>query len=216
MPSRSRAQWPPSRRNNSRHGAFVKRSLRPREFRTNYQGLHIPRLNKERFMNEAEPLRFIRSHTDIPVPTVYCDFQEDEAYYLITEYVEGVGMSALSEDEKATSAGHPGLVIPPYRALRLADVDAWSLRPADQEEYVFCHNDLSQQNVIVNPETLQINAVIDGQYAGFYPPRFEWPFFNRLGPSVAIHGEIDDASDILEFLTLQVRITLQRDAVRIG
>lgn len=53
-------------------------------------------------MNEAESLRFIRSHTDVPVPTVYCDFQDDEAYYLITEYVEGVGMSELAEDQKAT------------------------------------------------------------------------------------------------------------------
>ncbi|KAG7140435.1 hypothetical protein HYQ45_002738 [Verticillium longisporum] len=149
------------RKHYSRNGAFVKRSLRPREFRTGYRGLHIPRLNKERLMNEAESLRFIRSHTDVPVPTVYCDFQDDEAYYLITEYVEGVGMSELAEDQKAT------------------------------------------QNVVVNPETLRINAIIDWEYAGFFPPRFEWPFFNRLGPSVAIHDEIDDASSILEFLTSQ-------------
>ncbi|CRJ80257.1 hypothetical protein BN1708_000200 [Verticillium longisporum] len=151
----------------SRNGAFVKRSLQPREFRTGYRGLHIPRLNKERLMNEAESLRFIRSHTDIPVPTVYCDFQDDEAYYLITEYVEGVGMSELAEDQKATV----------------------------REEL--------QQNVVVNPETLRINAIVDWEYAGFFPPRFEWPFFNRLGPSVAIHDEIDDASSILEFLTSQ-------------
>ncbi|KAG7135979.1 hypothetical protein HYQ45_006435 [Verticillium longisporum] len=216
----------------SRNGAFVKRSLRPREFRTGYRGLHIPRLNRERLMNEAESLRFIRSHTDIPVPTVYCDFQDDEAYYLITEYVEGVSMSELSDDQKATVreelqihlaklralrsnkiGGPSGLVIPPYRALRLTDVDTWSLRPSDQDEYVFCHNDLSQQNVVVNPETLQIKAIIDWEYAGFYPPRFERPFFNRLGPSVAINSEIDDSSNILEFLTSQVRITLQHVAV---
>jgi hypothetical protein len=63
---------------------FIKRSLRPSEFRTGYRGLHVPRLGKERLMNEAESLQFIQQHTDIPVPTVYCHFEDDGAYYLIT------------------------------------------------------------------------------------------------------------------------------------
>ncbi len=46
--------------------AFIKRSLRPREYRTGYRGLHVPRLGKERLMNEAETLRYIRQNTDIP------------------------------------------------------------------------------------------------------------------------------------------------------
>ncbi|KAM4060353.1 hypothetical protein HRG_014242 [Hirsutella rhossiliensis] len=58
---------------------FIKRSLRPNEFRTGYRGLHIPRLGKE-------------------LPTVYCHFEDDGAYYLITEYIEGVSMSELEEE----------------------------------------------------------------------------------------------------------------------
>ena len=46
-------------------------------------------MGKERLMNEAESLDFIRANTNIPVPVVHCQFEDDEAYYLITEYVEG-------------------------------------------------------------------------------------------------------------------------------
>lgn len=203
----------------SRGGAFIKRSLRPKEFRTGHRGLHIPRLRKERLLNEAESLQYIRRYTTIPVPTVYCDFEDDDAYYLITEYIEGVNMASLSEDQKAivhkelqgyleelkslksSRAGGPsGIVIPPYRVLRLTETDHWYLRPSDQEDYVFCHNDLSQHNIIVDPNTLKINAIIDWEYAGFYPPYFEWPFYNRVGPSCAIKGEHDDSLSLLDFL----------------
>lgn len=170
-------------------------------------------------MNEAESLRFIRKHTDIPVPTVYCDFEDDEAYYLVEEYIDGASMSDLSDDEKgivclelqthlttlrtlkSNRIGGPmGIVIPPYRVMRRTDNDVWALRASSFEEYVFCHNDLSQQNVIVDPVTLRIKAIIDWEYAGFYPSFFEWPFYNRLGPSSAMEGESDDASKLLDFL----------------
>lgn len=202
---------------------FIKRSLRPREFRTGYRGLHIPRLRKESLMNEAASLRYIRQHTNIPVPTVYCDFEDDDAYYLVTSYVEGVSMSSLPEHQKAVVQGEleihlatlrtlksnrlggpSGIVIPPYRVLRRTEKDHWDLKPSDQEEYVFCHNDLSQQNVIVDPETLQIKAIIDWEYAGFFPVRFECPFYIRLGPSVAKEEESDDSLELLEFLESRI------------
>jgi tRNA A-37 threonylcarbamoyl transferase component Bud32 len=67
-----------------RGGAFIKRSLRPREFRTNQRGeLHVPRLNPERIKNEADTLRYIREHINIPVPIVFADFEDDGAYYLV-------------------------------------------------------------------------------------------------------------------------------------
>lgn len=217
-----------------RQDTFIKRCLRPSEFRTGYRGLYVPRLRKERLMNEAESLRYIRNHTDIPVPRVYCDFEDDEAYYLITEYVEGVAMSELEEDQmavvreelvrhlatlqtlKSNRIGGPsGIVVPPYRVLRRTERNIWPLRLSDHDEYVFCHNDLSQQNVIVDPDTLKIKAIIDWEYAGFYPPFFEWPFHKRLGPSVAIDGEVDDSSALLDFLNSQVEVSralLQLDA----
>jgi serine/threonine protein kinase len=203
-----------------RGNIFIKRSLRTAEFRMGYRGIYIPRLAKERLKNEAESLRFIRRVTNIPVPTVLCDFEDDGAYYLITEYVEGVGMSELSDEQKKsvcgelhqhlatlhtlkskTLGGPSGLVIPPYRVMRCSESDDWHLSPSEHEEYVFCHNDLSQQNVIVDPNTLKINAIIDWEYAGFYPGLFEAPFYTRLGPSTAIHEEVDDTPELIQFLT---------------
>lgn len=80
---------------------FIKRSLRPNEFRIGYRGLNVPLLGKERLKNEAESLQFIQQHTDIPVPRVYCHFEDDQAYYLITEYIQSVSMSELPEGQKA-------------------------------------------------------------------------------------------------------------------
>lgn len=85
---------------------FIKRSLRPSEFFTTMRGtLHIPRLGKERLQNEAETLRFIRSKTNIPVPTVHGAFDVDDSYYLITDYVQGTSMSRLSDAEKEIVRG---------------------------------------------------------------------------------------------------------------
>jgi hypothetical protein len=78
--------------------------------------------------------------------------------------------------------------------------DAWTLRASESEEFVFCNNNLSQQNIIVNPQSLKILAIIDWEYAGFYPEFFEGPFYKLLGPSVALDGEVDDTEKLLDFL----------------
>jgi hypothetical protein len=55
---------------------------------------------------------------------------------------------------------------------------------------VFCHNDLSQRNVIVDPQLLKIPAIIDWEYAGLKDPEFfDRQFLKRLGPSIALDGE---------------------------
>lgn len=77
--------------------------------------------------------------------------------------------------------GPSGNMVPPHRVLRRAETDQlWhqlgSLGPSADDEYVFCHNDLSQQNVVVDPKTLKINAIIDWEYAGFIPLVSNGPF----------------------------------------
>jgi aminoglycoside phosphotransferase (APT) family kinase protein len=84
--------------------------------------------------------------------------------------------------------------------LRQTETDYRDLQSSTREDNVFCHNDLSQQNVIVDPDTLKIRAIIDWEYAGFFPPTFESPFYRRPGPSAAINDEVDDSSDLVEFL----------------
>ncbi|KAL2153511.1 hypothetical protein VTH82DRAFT_4666 [Thermothelomyces myriococcoides] len=203
-----------------RGNAFIKRCLRTRELPHGPQGIQIPRLRMESLKNEAATLRFLRRYTDIPVPLLFCDFEDDDAYYVITQYIDGVSMAELPEHQKAVviaelegylaelkllrsnrMGGPTGIVIPPYRVLCEAERDDWSqLRPSDRDEYVFCHNDCSQHNVIVDPSTLKIAAIIDWEYAGFYPECFEFPFYRRNGPSVALGEEEDDTFVLLDFL----------------
>jgi serine/threonine protein kinase len=81
---------------------WVKRSLRPTEWQTNpFTGtLVIPRFGKERLRNEAASMAFIAEHTNIPIPKLHCCFEDDEAVYLIMEYIEGVGMNELEEEKR--------------------------------------------------------------------------------------------------------------------
>ncbi|KAF2219684.1 kinase-like domain-containing protein [Elsinoe ampelina] len=202
---------------------FIKRSLRPHEYITGQSGLHTPRLGIQSLKNEAACLQLVQTETDVPVPRVLCDFEDDNAYYLITEYIEGVGMNELTEDQKAVVkqellthidslhklksarlGGPSGLVIPPYRIRLATEQDKWRLKETDSEQYVFCHNDLSQHNVIVDPDTLKINAIVDWEYAGFYPAYFEMAVYERPGPSAAfLEGETDNRQELLDFLRSQ-------------
>ena len=202
-----------------REDTFIKRSLRPREYRIGYQGLHIPRVGMKRLRNEAASLKFIRKMIDISVLILYCDFEDDDAYYVVTQYVQGVSMSDLTLEQKKTVSqeikihlstlrtltsntigGPSGHIVPPYRVMERTENDTWTSLVSEFNKYVFCHNDLSQQNIIVDPETLKINAIIDWEYAGFYPEYFEALFYTRLGPSVAMKEESDDTSCLLAFL----------------
>jgi hypothetical protein len=202
------------------NNSFVKRSLRPREWKTGWTGqTHIPHLGRERLFNEAAALDFAVSNTTIPVPKLHACFEDDEVIYLITEYIEGRGMNELKGEEKlivgeelekylqqlhglkSKDIGGPsGIIIPPYRLQEKTQVDTWNVKTAVTEEYVFCHNDLSQHNVIVSHDSLRILAIIDWEYAGYWPEKFERRFYKRLGPSVALEGEEDDAEELLHFM----------------
>lgn len=120
--------------------SFVKRSLRRREWQLTLRGtVHVPRLGSERIRNEAAALRFVSEHTNVPVPQLYCCFEDDEATYLVVEFVDGVQMAELSDDNKevikcelrehlatlqqlrSNRVGSPdlsGLIVPPYRVLQ--------------------------------------------------------------------------------------------------
>jgi hypothetical protein len=89
-------------------------------------------------------------------------------------------------------------VIPPYRVTARSFRPEWNMKPRESEDLVFCHNDLSTHNVVVDPETLKVMAVLDWEYAGYYPMKFEGMFFRRPGPSVALEGEANDEDYIIE------------------
>ncbi|KAL1893961.1 hypothetical protein Sste5346_006102 [Sporothrix stenoceras] len=198
---------------------FIKRNLRPGEWQQHNGYMHVPIFNFERILNEGACLQFVAEHTNVPVPKLLACFEDDGAAYLVTEYVEGVGMDELSAEDQRTVAaeleqhlatlqaltsdtwgGPDGLVLPPYRVMRHCDRRPYRLRPRETADLVFCHNDLQAANVIVNPSTLKINAIIDWEYAGFYPPEFEKPFYQRPGPSVALDGEENDEAALQALL----------------
>jgi hypothetical protein len=57
---------------------------------------------------------------------------------------------------------------------------------------------------------MKIKAILDWEYAGFYPEWFERRFSERLGPSVAMGREDDDAEKIVDFLqSLEGQLQLQ-------
>ena len=127
---------------------FVKRSLRPCEWQTTKGTIYVLRQGRERLRNEAACLRFIKETTNIPVPKLYCQFEDADAVYLIMEYIEGVDMDELGEDEKkvvaeelelhlqtlhtlrSSKVGGPGgqLAIP-YRATLGTSEDEWDTYP---------------------------------------------------------------------------------------
>ncbi|GAB0136163.1 hypothetical protein EsDP_00004475 [Epichloe bromicola] len=202
-------------------GSHVKRSLRPSEWQHSPFGgpLCIPRLGNERLLNEAAALRFITENTNIPVPKLYGCFEDDGAVYLVTEHIDGVEMSDLTPEQRKVVevelegyiatlrnlksevwGGPSGHVIPPYQVLQHPVRVKWAMKPREVKDLVFCHNHPSTYNVIVDPETLKVKAVIDWEYAGFYPQDFEAMFFRRLGPSVALDGEIDDEERLLKIM----------------
>ena len=70
-----------------------------------------------------------------------------------------------------------GTIFPPPRVSAIDGRSFWSRRIAPDERYIYCHNDLAQQNIVVDPQTLKIIALIDWEYSGFFPPEFEKPFW---------------------------------------
>lgn len=55
--------------------------------------------------------------------------------------------------------------------------DDWPRKVSKERRFVLCHDDLSQHNMVVDPQTLKIRAILDWEYAGFYPGYFEGPFW---------------------------------------
>ena len=196
-------------------GTFLKRTLRKNELQTNMRGELIPLGNVvERSRNEAAALQFLKKNTSIPLPQVYQVYDDGEAHGILMEYVDGVELHELPDDQKPAvfdelrnhlesmhaitrprfGGVESGLVCLP---MRLADfAHTAKLGTVTTDGLVLCHGDLSQYNVIVEPNTLKVKAILDFEYAGFYPKDFDSSFYLRPGPSCALKGEYNDVEDL--------------------
>lgn len=217
---------------------FVKRTLRRHEW------IDLPRggvvqptaAMPQRYRTDAAIQRYLREHTNIPLPSFVQTFEDDGAVYLTMEFMSGaVQMDELPEADRkvvekelrvhletlknlrSDTPGVPGeefLVGP----VRVCDYHwhyhtCWRPRPeafaapkgredgeSGGDQFVLCHNDLGQHNVLVDPETLKIKAIIDWEFAGFWPPWFEQPFFERQGGGIPLEGEEDNTERCREWL----------------
>ena len=68
---------------------------------------------------------------------------------------------------------------------------SWPTKDEGTECYVFCHNDLTEHNVVVNPNTLKVICLLGWEYSGYYPPDFESTFTTTSSPETVDQGEDD-------------------------
>jgi hypothetical protein len=174
-------------------------------------------LGDERLMNENKTLHFIRENTTIPVPEVL-NFERDrnDSLVLITKVIDGKVLADFEDEEldtaikavdeqmerhiipelhklRSNSIGsvEPGLpLMPPNTVMYWTTRDDWRRITSEEPTFVFCHNDLSRNNIFLNPETYEIVAIIDWEYAGFFPDWFERKLW-RSEPWTRTREEMD-------------------------
>ena len=199
----------------------MKRSLRPSEYKPNSRGqLHVPIANQERLKNEAACLEFIKKKTNIPVPDIIRAYDQDGSFYLETTRVHGVPMKELSEQHQKRvimeleihlrtlrslrsdhMGGPTGILCPPnILTTHFPKVKTWPAVSSTTEDFVFCHCDLSQSNIIVDPTELKIMGIIDWEFAGYFPDFFETPYYRSPTPSGAQMRNFTKSKEMLDFI----------------
>ncbi|KAH9863505.1 hypothetical protein IAQ61_009783 [Plenodomus lingam] len=168
--------------------------------------------NHERITNEAKALKLVLQQTSVPVPRLL-DYgtYPDGRRYLTTEFIEGSRLDTFPARHCSKPEGQKHTIGTPCKdcsgqayANALEFISSTPRHPAsvDREgmledsasklpEYVFQHGDIAAQNIIMDSQTLQVKALIDLEYAGFYPPQMEnWPgtlcpdTYNRHGEKI--------------------------------
>ncbi|KAM3436569.1 hypothetical protein NHJ13734_005033 [Beauveria thailandica] len=111
-----------------------------------------------------------QQHTEEEV----CKTCVDQAYSNALAFITDVFLPQLSE-LTSKERGLDGFVMPP-RWLSVDTQPPWKRNkaafrtlPRKTAEYIFQHGDLAAHNIMMHRETLQVQAVLDWEYAGFYP-----------------------------------------------
>ncbi|KAI0395620.1 kinase-like domain-containing protein [Xylariaceae sp. FL0594] len=127
----------------------------------------------------------------------------DKAYSNALGFIERIVLPQLTELTSQERGIH-GFVMPP--CWLSIDVDPpwkgkgpWKVLRLEEPKYVFQHGDLAAHNILIDPQTLEVKALIDWEYAGFFPPGMErWP--GTLDKDVYIRNGNDVADAIATFL----------------
>ncbi|ATY59378.1 kinase-like domain [Cordyceps militaris] len=109
-----------------------------------------------------------------------CQACADQAYSNALAFISNVVIPQLSA-LKSKERGIDGFVMPP-RWLSPDVLAPWRGKKAFQTlplqtpEYTFQHGDLAAHNIMMDKKTLQFKALIDWEYAGFFPVGMDrWP-----------------------------------------
>lgn len=118
-----------------------------------------------------------QKHTD----DISCKTCIHKAYSNATEFIQNTVFPQLST-MKSNTRGIDGFVMPPVwlpidtQEPWKGSEGSWKTLPLETSEYVFQHGDLAAHNVLIDEQTLQVKALIDWEYAGYYPAGIElWP-----------------------------------------
>lgn len=210
---------------------FLKRTLKPSEYAQSKDRVYIPYDCENRLRNEAATIQFLRQATNIPLPEILDTYTKDGCFYLWTKRIDGLDMQELCPEDqskvieeveehrkalrdlKSNRMGGPsGIVCPPPRILNNAwEFLQWTTKPSKTKDYVFCHNDLSQSNIIVHPQTLKILAIIDWEYGGYFPEWFEAPFYKDPAGSSLQMKKLTDGPLIRAFLLVRSLVSLKTE-----
>ena len=185
---------------------FTKRQLRPSECFYRADGSLAKSLwERERIENERDALIFLARNTSIPVPrllewsdidgvgSITLERNSGKMFAEVHEKLEPSDQAKLERNTitfieetllpqlqslRSTKMGQlAGVVVPPVRVSYHDKRPQWEPRTSNTSRYVYCHNDLNQYNILVDPATLTVKAIIDWEYSGFFPKEMEFPFW---------------------------------------
>jgi aminoglycoside phosphotransferase len=204
---------------------FYKRSFRPDEFLTNIHGeTVVPHQATARLENEAQCLQFILANTNIPVPKILEAYEENGSFILVTELIPGRDVNDLEPTEQALvtkevesyvavlrslrsdrPGGPTGIMCPLPRILQHFPVGTvWVPKKSPESEYGFCHCDLGWSNIIIDNDSPRVRAIIDWEYAGYWPEFFELPYYHDPRPTGAQFTDAEECDWMTEFLASQL------------
>jgi len=178
---------------------FLKRSLGPTKFnisplthKLRYPSSDLP----NRMRNEKGAIDFVRKNTNIPVPNILFYIDEGDRVWLCTEKVEGIPFHHVKDKaDRAKVAKQLHAFMEESATHRSPEIKGFAITPSFHQEiekypkntypvyfkhdfehgYPLCHGDLHRGNVIVDPDTMEVKAIIDWEHCGYYPPEVDCP-----------------------------------------